>query len=31
MDKGKIIESGTYQELMANNGIFDDLVKRQPD
>jgi ABC-type bacteriocin/lantibiotic exporter with double-glycine peptidase domain len=29
MDQGKIVESGTYQELMANNGIFADLVKRQ--
>ncbi|MDF2672253.1 MAG: transporter related [Clostridiales bacterium] len=29
MDKGKIVETGTYQELMQNNGIFADLAKRQ--
>lgn len=29
MDQGKIVESGTYQELMKNNGIFADLAKRQ--
>jgi ATP-binding cassette subfamily C protein len=29
MDKGKIVETGTYQELIQNNGIFADLAKRQ--
>lgn len=29
MDQGRIVESGSYQELMKNNGIFTDLVKRQ--
>ena len=29
MDKGKIVESGTFEELLAKNGIFADLVKRQ--
>lgn len=29
MDQGKIVESGTYQELINNRGIFADLVKRQ--
>jgi ATP-binding cassette subfamily C protein len=29
MDQGKIVESGTYQELMKNKGIFADLAKRQ--
>lgn len=29
MDKGKIVESGTYQELIKNKGIFADLAKRQ--
>lgn len=28
-DKGKIIEVGTYEELMANNGLFSELAKRQ--
>lgn len=31
MDQGKIVESGTYQELIENKGIFADLVKRQLD
>ncbi|HBW39210.1 MAG TPA: NHLP bacteriocin export ABC transporter permease/ATPase subunit, partial [Desulfosporosinus sp.] len=29
MDQGKIVESGTYQELIENKGIFADLAKRQ--
>jgi len=29
MDKGQIVESGTYQELMAKNGLFSLLAKRQ--
>lgn len=29
MDKGSIVESGTYEELLAQNGIFAQLVKRQ--
>ena len=29
MDQGKIVESGTYEELMEKEGIFSDLVKRQ--
>lgn len=29
LDKGKIAEIGTYDELMANNGLFSELAKRQ--
>ena len=29
MDQGKIVEMGTYQELMSNDGIFVELSKRQ--
>lgn len=29
MDQGKIVESGTYQELIKNKGIFADLAERQ--
>ena len=29
LDHGKIVESGTYDELIARNGFFADLVKRQ--
>ena len=29
LDKGKLIEAGTYDELMAKNGFFTNLVKRQ--
>lgn len=29
LDKGKIVESGTFDELVALNGIFADLVRRQ--
>ena len=29
LDKGKIRESGTYEELMARNGFFAELVERQ--
>ncbi|HBW35044.1 MAG TPA: NHLP bacteriocin export ABC transporter permease/ATPase subunit [Desulfosporosinus sp.] len=29
MDQGKIVESGTYQELIKSKGIFADLARRQ--
>ena len=29
LDGGKIIESGTYDELIARNGFFAELVSRQ--
>ena len=29
LDKGQIVESGTYEELIAQNGVFADLVARQ--
>ena len=29
MDKGSIIESGTYDDLMQNGGLFSNLAKRQ--
>lgn len=29
MDKGQIVESGTYEELMKNDGLFSLLAKRQ--
>lgn len=29
MDQGKIVEMGTYKELMKNGGFFADLAKRQ--
>lgn len=29
LDKGKIIEDGTYEELIAQNGFFAELVERQ--
>ena len=29
MDKGKILEDGTYDELIANNGLFAELMARQ--
>ena len=29
LDKGKIIEDGTYDELIAKNGSFAELVERQ--
>jgi len=29
MDKGSIVENGTYDELLAQNGVFAQLVKRQ--
>ena len=29
LDKGRIVESGTYQELMENGGLFSKLAKRQ--
>jgi NHLM bacteriocin system ABC transporter ATP-binding protein len=29
LDKGKIIEDGSYEELIANKGFFADLVERQ--
>ncbi len=29
LDEGKIVEDGTYEELIAKNGAFADLVRRQ--
>jgi ATP-binding cassette subfamily C protein len=29
MDKGKIVESGTYNELMEQDGVFAELARRQ--
>lgn len=29
MDKGQIVEAGTYEELMKNDGLFSQLAKRQ--
>ncbi|WP_051598508.1 NHLP bacteriocin export ABC transporter permease/ATPase subunit [Selenomonas ruminantium] len=29
MDKGSIVESGSYEELLSQNGVFAQLVKRQ--
>ena len=29
MDEGRIVEDGTYDELIAKNGFFADLVRRQ--
>ena len=29
MDKGRVVEDGTYDELMERNGLFAELVKRQ--
>ena len=29
MDQGRIVENGTYQELMAKNGVFAALAQRQ--
>lgn len=29
LDKGKIVEDGTYEELIANHGFFAELVERQ--
>ena len=29
LDKGNIIEDGTYEELIKNNGYFAELVERQ--
>lgn len=29
LDKGKIVEDGTYDQLIANNGFFAELVERQ--
>ncbi len=31
MDRGRIVERGTYQDLMDHKGVFADLVKRQLD
>jgi ABC-type multidrug transport system fused ATPase/permease subunit len=28
-DEGQIVEEGTYEELIAKNGTFANLVKRQ--
>ena len=29
LDQGRIVEDGTYEELLAKNGCFADLVERQ--
>ena len=29
VDEGRIVEQGTYDELIAKNGIFAELVERQ--
>jgi ATP-binding cassette subfamily C protein len=29
LDKGKIVQSGTYDELVGQDGLFADLAKRQ--
>jgi len=29
MEKGHIVENGTYEELMEKNGLFAELVRRQ--
>ena len=29
LEKGKIVEDGTYEELIAKNGAFAELVERQ--
>jgi ABC-type multidrug transport system fused ATPase/permease subunit len=29
MDKGRLVETGTYRELVENNGLFARLVRRQ--
>jgi ABC-type multidrug transport system fused ATPase/permease subunit len=29
LDGGKIIEDGTYEELIGQNGLFAELVERQ--
>jgi ATP-binding cassette subfamily C protein len=29
MDKGRLVESGTFDELVAQGGLFAGLVKRQ--
>ena len=29
LDKGRILEDGTYEELIAKNGYFAELVERQ--
>lgn len=29
LDQGNIVESGTYEELIAKNGVFSELVERQ--
>lgn len=29
LDKGRIVEDGNYEELLANNGYFEELVARQ--
>ena len=29
LQNGRIVESGTYQELMDFNGVFHELVRRQ--
>ena len=29
LDKGKIVEEGTYEELIAKKGLFYEMAKRQ--
>jgi ABC-type multidrug transport system fused ATPase/permease subunit len=29
LDKGVVVQSGTYEELISQDGIFADLAKRQ--
>ena len=29
MDRGRIVEEGSYEELIALNGVFADLVRNQ--
>ena len=29
LDQGQIVEDGTFEELIAENGFFAELVKRQ--
>ena len=29
MDEGRILEDGTYEELIAKNGFFAELIERQ--
>jgi ABC-type multidrug transport system fused ATPase/permease subunit len=29
MQRGKLVESGTYQDLLARGGVFTELAQRQ--